>query len=209
MKQVIAILIIGLLLACNSDSKKEGVLQSTPKKKLVEQEDNKLMKSGDYGTLLTNFSCGMNKSEVARILEVPEGDVGIPNHPIPNKCNFSLKGFGKNSTGDPTHLRWGIVGSSKKRNKTEIKNYLKNKEKYAANPKVYQYMSIALAETKDCYIAQQPSHGRVIIYNENYETIFMLQYGYRGAFKRTQEQQQELKVKMTKLANYLLKKHRT
>ncbi len=214
MKQTVAILLFSLLMACNTDSKKEEpqVQDSPPKTKVVnqsiKQEKIKPIESGDYSSLLNNYSCDMDIPEVAQVLEVSESDIIIPDYAFPNKCNFNLKGFGIDSGKNHSKLQWGSYPSSKQQIKTEINTYLKNKDEYAARPKVYQYMSIALADTGDCYIAHQPAHGRVIIYNENYGSTFMLHYGRKGAFKRTQEQHDELKAKMTTLANYLLRKHR-
>lgn len=209
MKQLFAILIFSLLMACNDNTKKEPTNKSSDSNaKLVKQEESKPMKSGDYSSLLTNFKCEMDMAEVAKVLEVPVTDLSIPEFPYPKKCHFNLKGFGQNSEGDGTNIRWGTVRSSKKRNKKEINNYLKNQKKYAANPKVYQNMSIVLADTKDSYIAHQPTHGRLIIYNENYDNAFMINYDQKGAFNRTSEQHEEIKNRMTNLANYLLKKHK-
>ena len=70
-------------------------------------------------------------------------------------------------------------------------------------------MGIALSKTGDCYIARMPMHGRVIIYNENYDNAFMFNYSPKGIYKgRTDEQHTELGKKMIDLANYLLKKHK-
>lgn len=199
---------MSLLMACNSGTEPEEAQQPAAASKLVKQEESKPMASGDYSTLLTNFNCDMDIAEVAKVLDVPENDLSIPEYPYPDKCHFGLKGFGESSSGYPSNIRWGTSPSSKKRNKSEINNYLENQDEYAANPKVYQHMSIALADTKDCYIAQQPALGRVIILNENYDNAFIINYDLRGAFNRTPEQHDELKTKMTNLANYLLKKHR-
>ncbi len=206
MKQTIVILAFSLLMACNNDSKKEVTQEPTPKTKLTKQEEAQPMASGDYSTLLTNYSCDMDIAEIARVLGVPETDLTVTENMKPPKCHFSIKGFGEDAIGGQTRLRWGISPSSKGQNRKEIKNYIKNQKELPA--KVIQYMSIALADTKDCYIAQQPAHGRVIIYNENYETAFILNYGRKATLKRTKEQHDELKAKMTNLANYLLKKHR-
>jgi len=70
-------------------------------------------------------------------------------------------------------------------------------------------MDIQLAETEDSYIAYQPGQGRILIYNENYDQAFLIRYGLRNANNdRTKEQHEALRLKMTDLANYLLKKHR-
>lgn len=58
------------------------------------------------------------------------------------------------------------------------------------------------------YIAQQPAHKRIIIYHENFNNAFILNYGRKDALKRITAGLEELKTKMTKMANYLLIKHR-
>ena len=205
MKKIITILVVSLFMACNTKTKKEV---TTPNSEIlsIEKIETKTMASGDYSTLLVNFSCGIDTSEIAKVLGVPESDLKVSDYSPPKKCHLELKGFGENTIGGQTRLMWGSSPSSKSQNKKEIQNYLKNQEEYSAN--VIQHMSIALADTKDCYIAQQPAHGRILIYNENYDTAFVLNYGRRGEFKRSQEQHEELKAKMTDLANFLLKKHR-
>lgn len=205
MRYLITLFVISLIVGCNTSVKKE-VTTSNSEASSIEKKETKIMASADYSTLLVDFNCDMDTSEIAKVLEVPETDLSIPDHTQPNKCHLRLKGFGENTAGGQTLLMWGSYPSSKGQNKKEIKNYLKNQEEYPAN--VIQHMSIALADTKDCYIAQQPAHGRVLIYNENYDTAFILNYGRRGAFKRSEEQHEALKEKMTDLANYLLKKHR-
>lgn len=206
MKKIAPILLFSLCIACNSGTKKGTDPASDSKTRSVAEEENKPMASGDYGTLLTNFNCNLDISEVAGALQVPQADLSGSDSPEPDQCHFFLKGFGDNGAGDNTAIFWRPYTSSKAQTKKEIKEYLKNQEEYPAS--IIQNMSIALSETKDCYIAQQPTHGRVIIYNENYDNAILLNYGRRAAYGRTPEQQDELKSKMTDLANYLLKTHR-
>jgi hypothetical protein len=167
---------------------------------------NKALPSADYSSLLIDYECDMDFAEVAKVLAVAQSDLSTPEYKTPKDCSFILKGFGENSAGNGVRLLWNAYKSSKGQNKKEIRNYQKNQKELPE--KVRLGMSIALAETKDCYIAQQPAHGRVIILNENYDAIFVLNYGRKGAFKRTEEQHNVLKEKMTDLANYLLKKHK-
>ena len=208
MKNIALILIIILTItACNSSSKESTKRAAKEAPKSVQNETtNKATPSADYATLLIDYSCNLDIAEVAKVLGVPQDNLSIPEFKVPKKCAFNLKGFGEDSAGNGVRLLWGLSQSSKSQNKKEIQNYLKNQKELPE--KVRLGMSIALAETKDCYIAQQPAHGRVIICNENYDTAFILNYGRKGAFKRTQEQHDVLKAKMTDLANYLLKKHR-
>jgi hypothetical protein len=57
-------------------------------------------------------------------------------------------------------------------------------------------------------LAFQSKTGRIIILNENYGAMLLTYGTIRNGANRTSEQQEELKGKMTQLANYLLKKHR-
>ncbi len=205
MKNIPLLVLLSLLVACNQKVKKETSSESDSMIVSQEKEVNKSMESGDYITLLTNFNCSMDISELAKVLEVPEADLSIPDTAIPNKCLFSLKGFGVNVLDGGSRLLWGPLPSSKSQNKKEISSYLKRKKEGLK----IMGMDIVLAKTGDCYLAYQPAHGRLIIYNENYDQAFLINYGRRNAnTDRTEEQHEELKLKMTDLANYLIKKHR-
>ena len=194
-----------LVLGCNTAAKKEGNKTAENKTKVEEKETYKSIKSADYSTLLTEYKCDMSISEVAEILEVPESDLSIAEYTTEGKCYFVLKGFGKNTLTGGTGILWGPSPSSKAQNKKEIKSYLEWKQEGVK----IMGMDIALAETGDCYIAYQPAHGRLIIYNENYDTAFLINYGRKSSNnQRTDEQHEALRLKMTDLANYLLKKHR-
>jgi hypothetical protein len=206
MKNTVTILILTLLLSCNNSTNKVDVSKADIKEESTSPNEAKPMNSGNYNSLLVNYSCNMTDSELAKVLDVKEGDVSISEYSEPSKCVFNLKGFGENVMEEVTLISWGLQKSSKARNKKEIQNYLKNQKELGENVRLG--MSIELAETKDSYIAQQPAHSRVIIYNENYDTAFMLYYGRKGEFKRSDEDHKKLRLKMTDLANYLLNKHR-
>ncbi len=205
MKKITSIpLLFILLIACGETSNKKGdekTENTSLKKDLVEQT----LQSADYSTLLTKYECDMDIAEVAKVLKVAEEDLGIPDYASPGKCSFNLKGFGENVLGDGSQLLWGPSPSSKAQNRKEIASYLERKK----NNENFMGMGIDLAETGDCYLAYQPAHGRLIIYNENYDKAFIINYGRRNSnTDRTKEQHEGLKKKMSALANYLLKKHR-
>ncbi|WP_157483728.1 hypothetical protein [Maribacter hydrothermalis] len=206
MKNTIALLFLSLVIACNESPKKEGVSKTdTVQQVSLEKEENNAMTSGDYSSLLTDYKCDMRISEVAEVLKVPESNLSQTDNSSENKCSFELIGFGKNTLGGDSHISWSSAPSSKKQNKKEIASYLERKEDGIK----IMGMDIELAETGDCYIAQQPAHGRIIIYNENYDHAFLIHYGIKSANNnRTKEQHEELRLKMTDLANYLLQKHR-
>tara|TARA_R110000868_G_scaffold337922_1_gene598728 strand:- start:2112 stop:2765 length:654 start_codon:yes stop_codon:yes gene_type:complete len=207
MKYLIVLLTIPFLFACNTSSKKETNNNSTSKLegKPVEQSESENMDSADYTSLLSHFKCEMDISEIANVLKVPETSLSLSNNSRQNECAFNLNGFGQNTLGEGSKISWGTAPSSKKQNKKEIRSYLERKEKELK----IMGMDIELADTGDCYLAYQPAHGRIIIYNENYDDAFLLHYGFRSAnTDRTTEQHEELRLKMTDLANYLLQKHR-
>lgn len=211
MKNLTIILLLFILnIGCGEKTEKV-INQKTDNKNLDviinNSEEQSTMSSADYSNLLSTYNCDVTSSELAKILTVNEADITHKDQPNQNKCYYFLNGFGENSAGDNTQLFWGLYPSSKAQNKKEIKNYLKNQEELPESARMG--MTIELAETKDCYIAQQPAHARVIIYNENYDNAFILNYGALREYKtRTKEQQAALKEKMTYLANYLLKKHK-
>lgn len=205
MKNTISILLFCLLIACNEKTKKENSSKIDNVQVSTEKVETNSMESGDYSTLLSNFNCDKKISEVADVLKVPESDLSLSDNVRQNECSFNLNGYGKNTLGNGSRISWGTAPSSKKQIKKDIAGYLERKE----DGLKIMGMDIELAETGDCYLAYQPGHGRIIIYNENYDQVFLLHYGFRSAnTDRTKEQHEELRLKMTDLANYLLKKHR-
>ncbi|WP_405399738.1 hypothetical protein [Maribacter sp. Asnod2-G09] len=205
MKHTIALLFIFLFIACTETPKKQNTSEPDSVSASSKQEENSSNTSGDYNSLFNNNDCDMSIAELAEVLKVPESNLNKLDKIGGNKCSFDLKGFGTNTLDGDSRISWRSTPSSKKQNKKEIASYLERKE---AGLKIMG-MDIELAETGDCYIAQQPAHGRIIIYNENYDEAFLIHYGIKSAnTNRTKEQHEELRLKMTDLANYLLQKHR-
>ena len=203
MNKFISLLLIGLLLACNTTTKKETQNTDDPNPGAIAQKER--LAFADYSTLLIDYECTISISELAKAIDVPDTALSLSKYPEEGKCNFIIKGFGKNTLGGESEISWGSYPTSKAQNKKEIASYLERKE----DGLKIMGMDIQLAETNDCYIAYQPAHGRIIIYNEHYDHAFLLTYGQRNAnTNRTKEQHEALRFKMTTLANYLLKKHR-
>lgn len=203
MKKNIYILFLSLIFACNTTTQKadKNGIQTKNKKEVT----STIKSSGNYSSLLEHYECDMESSEVAKVLGVSEENVTIKKNSFNKKCYFNLSGYGSYST----QISWGIVPGTKRGNKKRINNYLKDKKKLSKSMRKMVGTDFELAETGDCYLSQQAMHGRIIIYNEYYDNAFMFSYGNRNANNaRTKEQQEELKQKMTDLANYLLKKHR-
>ncbi len=205
MRHTLALFFISLLIACNDSPKKQDTSEPDSKQVLSEKVESSSNTSGDYSSLYNNDDCDMSIAELAEVLKVPESNLEMLDKIGENKCSFDLKGFGTNTLDGDSRISWRSTPSSKKQNKKEIASYLERKE---AGLKIMG-MDIELAETGDCYIAQQPAHGRIIIYNENYDQALLMHYGIKSAnTDRTKEQHEELRLKMTDLANYLLQKHR-
>ena len=205
MKHTIAVLFLFLFIACTETPKKQSASESDSVSASSKQEENSSNSLGNYNSLFNNNDCDMSIAELAEVLKVPESNLNKLDKIGGNKCSFDLKGFGTNTLDGDSRISWRSTPSSKKQNKKEIASYLERKE---AGLKIMG-MDIELAETGDCYIAQQPAHGRIIIYNENYDHAFLIHYGIKSANNdRTKEQHEELRLKMTDLANYLLQKHR-
>ena len=205
MKHTIAVLFLFLFIACTETPKKQDTGEQDSKQVSSEKEESSSNTSVDYSSLYNNDDCDMSIAELAEVLKVPESNLNKLDKIGGNKCSFDLKGFGTNTLDGDSRISWRSTPSSKKQNKKEIASYLERKE---AGLKIMG-MDIELAETGDCYIAQQPAHGRIIIYNENYDHAFLIHYGIKSAnTNRTKEQHEELRLKMTNLANYLLQKHR-
>ena len=190
------------VISCGETAEKkvdQNTDQTSPKK----EESGKLLPSGDYSSLLLNYECDMDAAEVAKVLNIPETDVSIPEFTQGGICSFEIKGFGENAQGG-TILSWGATPFSKADNKKEIQSALKDKEN---NENIFG-MDIELSETGDCYIRILPHIGRVNIYNENYAGAFYFTYSQAGIYKRTEEEHAALTKKTIALANYLLEKHR-
>lgn len=204
MKNIITLLIFTLFIACKSDKKESSTISSSAPTNEV-KTDTEVLESGDYSSLLIDFKCDIDISELSQVLEVAETDLSLSQYPRQGKCTFNLKGFGKNTLGDDSGISWGPFPTSKAQNKKEIESYLKRKKEGLK----IMGMDIELAENGDCYIAYQPAHGRVIILNEHYDQMFLIHYGQKNANNnRTKEQHEALLPKMIDLANYLLKKYR-
>ena len=204
MKPLMTLLFLSLLTACNEKSKKQEIGKPDTVQVSAKKVEANTMEFGDYSTLLSNYKCDIQISELADVLKVPESNLSISDNVIENQCSFNLKGFSENTIREETQILWGPFPSTKKQNKKEIASFLERKEEGLK----IRGMDIELADTGDCYLAFLPSGGSIIIYNENYDNAFRLSYGTKNSYMRTPEQHEELKLKMTDLANYLLKKHR-
>lgn len=177
--------------------------QTTDTGKAATTATEKPLPRADYSSLLLNYECDMDAAELAKVFNIPETDVRIPEFTQAGICNFEIKGFGENAQGG-TILSWGATPFSKADSKKEIQSALKDKE----NNESMFGMDIERSETGNCYIRIMPHIGRVNIYNENYDGAFYFTYSQAGIYKRTAEQHAALGAKTMALANYLLKKHR-
>ena len=200
-KFVSSIFFLALLISCGETKKNET--QKETKEVSKKETTSEALPSGDYSSLLVNYECDMAAAEVAKVLNIPETDISIPEYTQAGSCSFEINGYGKNALGG-TIMTWSATPFSKADSKKEIQSALKDQEN---NESIFG-MDIELSETGDCYIRILPHVGRVIIYNENYDHAFYFDYSQRGIYKRTKEQHEELTKKTVALANYLLKKHR-
>ena len=232
MRRLITIFSLSLLLISCDEAPKKNTAQQAEKTVKKDNSDTKTLPSGDYSSLLINYSCDMDISELAKVLEVPEANLSIPDYteqPVfaeMGKCFFRLKGFGDDVGITGTDINWGPSKMTKAGIKKQIKSYLKYRDEGLEKVlKTY----IVEADTRDSYIATQLRYGRVIILNENYENAIAIVYGMENKIvhnddhqlvkqhgggtvnpgtDRTTDQHKALTEKMVTLANYLLKKHR-
>jgi hypothetical protein len=186
-------------MACNGKQKKEAKTISDSKSEDKEQTELKDLSTDNYSTLFMDYKCDISIEEIAKLLNVPITDIEMPSN-INNgkKCvvRYSRKGIYE------SNLTWGSVPASKKGTIKAINKALKYKEEGVS----ILGSDIVIAETEDCYLLRTPVNGRITIRSENNDGAFQIFYGSKG--KRTKVQHEEMKVKMTYLANYLLKKHR-
>ena len=201
-KLISSILILGLLLSCGENKKKESKNEDQEVSK--QETAIEVLPSADYSSLLVNYECDMSITEVAKALNIPEADVSMPKPHIHGQCGFTIKGFGENQLGDETPIIWFLEDLGKEQVQKEINTYLKEQDSNEILG-----MGIELSETGDSYIARQPTRGTVVIMNANYDHWLVLSYSPKHNYKsRTQEQHDALGEKMIGLANYLLKKHK-
>ena len=226
--------IICLILVFNSCGETTGGMERiTAKESISKTEDTSTnLPSADYSSLLIDFSCDLDIAELAKVLDVPEANLSIPdyvNQPVfveLGNCYLRIKGFGNQVGIDGTDINWGPSKMTKASIKKQIKSYLKHRAE--GLEKVLKPYIIE-ADTKDSYIATQLRYGRVIILNENYDNAIAIVYGMENKIvhnddhqlvkqhavgtenpstDRTTDQHKALTEKMVALANYLLKKHR-
>jgi hypothetical protein len=199
MKYIPLLLISILCMACNDTQKKEVEVISDSKSVEHEQTELKDLSRDKYSTLFKDYNCDISIEEIAKLLNVPITDIEMP-----SKINNGKKcvvRYSRNGTYE-SNLTWGSVPASKKGNLEALNKALKYKE----DGVTILGSDIVIAETEDCFLLRTPVNGRITIRSTNNDGAFQLFYGSRG--KRTKEQHEEMKVKMTYLANYLLKKHR-
>jgi len=212
-QKIIQILLICLLISCGESTTKKQ--ESKPSETPKEESNSSFLESADYSSLLVNYKCDMDSAEVAQAMGVSVSDLSIPDYASnPNfsktgKCYFFLKGYGQTTLGDETQISWGTENDMSKADvKKEIDGYLERQKEMPEPMQKMTGMGIQLANTKDCYLVFQTNHGRILILNENYGAMVLSYGNVNPSFNRTTEQHEELKGKMEKLANYMLKKHR-
>lgn len=184
--------------ACSVAPETETTTHSEIKTELAVDKQAPPTPSADYSSLLVDYECDMNKNEIAERLGIPVADLELESLPGSKKCNYR---YLRNGTYE-SNLNWGAVPSSKEANEKIITKALKDKQDNSAA----LGNDIVLAATGDCYLKFIPIHGRIHILSENHEGSFQIFYGSKA--RRTQEQQDEWKAKMTDFANDLLAKHR-
>ncbi len=171
-------------------------------KKQIQTENN--LQSGDYSSFFTDFECNVSAAEVAKVLNIPEADVSVPEYKRSEGCSFAINGFGQNGLGDETIIQWFLEKANKEDVKKEIQTYTEMQENNRSLG-----MGIEKSEAGDTYLAKSPRYGRVIVLNENYANWLVINYSPKGTYKtRTEEQHAALGTKMIDLANYLLSKHK-
>ena len=197
------LILLATIISCGEMKTKQA--EKEPKENSIKETISETLPSADYSSLLINYECVMDVTEVANALKIPDSDVSIPKPHRPGQCNFSIKGFGQNGLGDDSTVIWYLEELGKAQVNKEIKSYLDDQ----ANNEEALGMGIDLSETGDSYIVKRPMNGQVVIMNANYAHWLVLSYSPKHLYKsRTQEQHDALGEKMIVLANYLLKKHK-
>ncbi|WP_178988193.1 hypothetical protein [Winogradskyella schleiferi] len=201
MKNLIPSVAIVLLVACESETKKNS---STTAKNETKQEIAKSSNSSaDYSSLFYNYTCDVSCTDLAKILQIPASDISAQTSESPNECFFKIKGFGEGHDDTGTALRLMSVPSSKGQSKKDIANLLKDKAELPSG--ILKGRDITLADAGDCNIIIQPRRGTVRILNENYDNFFVITYQTKvSVLGRNEEQHEALTKKVKNLANYLV-----
>lgn len=193
------LMLMSLFLACSTSPQTEAnPPTSQSESPAMPEETTESKPSADYSSLFLNYQCDLTLEEVAEILELPIADLKM--EPSLNTGAACIVSYSRNGTYE-CELSWGKAPSTQSGNKKAIAKALRDKEK-GSSP----YTDITLSEAGDCYLQHIPMRGRIQIRNEDQEGSFGLIYGNRG--KRSDEQHAEMRAKMTRMANYLLEKHR-
>lgn len=193
MKTASTILVFLLLIGCNSSEKKDKietpVKTAKPSAKTEKKAEIDLPQNSNYTALFNNEEC----SSIITAAQI-EKATGMSVTPKMDKqfCRYELPIAGKK----PTSYMIDQFAMSKNQVQKEIESYIKNKP----------FLHAQVSETGDSYVCMQASHGRVIIYNSNYENGIIVSYGSRPtrSMFTKEEQETQNQVALT-IANAILK----
>ena len=99
-KIAIFVILCSILVSCGENTGKKTPNQESSK----EAKSSKVLPSADYSSLLINYECEITPVELAKIFNIPETDVSIPENQRTGRCAFNIKGFGQNPLGDDTPI---------------------------------------------------------------------------------------------------------
>lgn len=199
MKYLHFLLVALLLMACNTaedkkqttDKAKNATPAKTSKKTAKSDADTvKLDQNGDYTSLFSRENCEgiITAEEISAVLGF---SVSRQEY---DGCHYEII-----IPGEEPNL---VTISSGKMNRSDIEREIKSFKK---NAPILQYV---ISDTGDTYLCIQATHGRILLYNPNYDGYVMV--GYMAAAERikvSKEQIEKRKKTGIQIANAILKKH--
>lgn len=201
MKYLNYLLLSLMLIGCNTSEDKKQVVQNTKTEtsastsKKVDKtspQSIELDQNGDYTSLFSRESCEgiITAEEISRVT----GNA-VLREDAPG-CLFEITIPGE----EPNNISINSGQMNRSDIAKEIKSFIKNAP-------ILQHV---ISDTGDTYLCMQATHGRILLYNTNYDGYVLL--SYLSAMERvniSKEQKEERQKSGLKIANAILKKHQT
>ena len=204
-----------LLFACNSSVEKKmennnstntEASENASQKQTVDK--NSLKQNGDYTTLFSRDekNCDvMSTNEMASILNLEASNV-IGSNEGYGYCRFDLQ----LKDGSKTRISIHPLAWERKEVQREINSY---KETEADFGKDNNQGILVVSNTEDTYFAIRRSRGELFMFNPNYDSAILIQFGstieaVNKKITYTEDQKKERMDTAIAVANFLLEKYR-
>lgn len=189
---------IVLTTGCNDSDKKnstttEGVTSTEQKKNNPEPASNDidLKQNGNYASLFNSPDCKVTTAEdLATALDIP-----VTDKQDKYGCRFELQ--------LPNNKTKLFSINQEDMSKAAIIKEIKTFKEDETGMLMHE-----ISESGDTYLGNQHSHGRMMIFNPNYDGVIYISYGSVGESRNfSKEERLEHRDLAKKIANMLLKTH--